>query len=76
MTLASEKKCMPITSPGRCVATGDLVDVEARGVGRQHRAGLGDLVELLEDAFLHFMVSNTASMMTSASFQVVKWERA
>ena len=33
---------------------GDLVDVQARGVGRQHRARLGDRVELLEDAFLHF----------------------
>ncbi len=45
---------MPITSPRPLGVVGDLVDVQARGVGGQHRARLGDLVELGEDAFLHF----------------------
>ena len=45
MTLAGLKKCMPSTSCGRLVTFGDFVDVEIGGVGGQHRAGLGELVE-------------------------------
>ena len=52
MTLAGLKKCMPITLSGRLVARGDLVDVERGGVGRQHRAGLGQAVEPGEDLLL------------------------
>jgi hypothetical protein len=46
---------MPMTLSGRDV-TGDLVDVERRGVRREDRAGLADLVELAEDRLLQLHV--------------------
>ena len=56
ITLAGEKKCVPSTSSGRLVIRGDRVDVEVGGVGGEDRAGLGDRVEPLEDAFLEVHV--------------------
>ena len=52
MTFAGEKKCRPITSSGRAVARGDLVDVERRGVRRQHARRLRDAIELRKHLLL------------------------
>ena len=52
ITLAGEKKCMPSTSRHAAGHLRDLVDVEIGGVGREHRAGLGDLLELAEQLLL------------------------
>ena len=56
MTLAGEKKCMPITSPRPLGEAAICVDVEIRGVGGEHRARLGDRVELAEDLLLDLHV--------------------
>ena len=53
MTFAGEKKCRPSTCfAAALVAFRDHVDVEIGRVGREDRAGLGNLVELGEDFLL------------------------
>ena len=46
---AGLKKCMPMTSCGRLVTWAQLDDRQRRRGGREDRAGLADLVEVLEE---------------------------
>ena len=56
ITLAGEKKCMPMHMIGPAGDGRDLVDVEIGGVGGEDRALLGDRVELAEDLLLDLHV--------------------
>ncbi len=76
ITLAGEKKCMPMTASGRVVADGDLVDVEIGGVGGQHRALLDDLVELGEHVLLDVHALEHRLDHHVAIGQVLELERA